>query len=152
MLLFFRHVRFLCIIRPIYIETVPHRNSPPALLLRQGWREGGKTRKRTLANLSHWPPQKIENLRRLLRDEELVSPQDLCTTRQTLPHGHLQALLAMIRQLGLDPLIARQRSRERDWVVAMIAQRLLAPSSEMGHDARGAHPHLSRGVGSGGRQ
>jgi hypothetical protein len=64
----------------MYIETVPNRNSPPAILLREGWREDGKTRKRTLANLSHWPKQKIETLRRLLRDEELVSLQDLFTT------------------------------------------------------------------------
>ncbi len=60
---------------PMYIETVPNRNSPPAILLRQGWREGGKTRKRTLANLLHWPKPKIETLRRLLRDETLVSPR-----------------------------------------------------------------------------
>src|SRR5215831_18229194 len=69
----------------MYIETVPNRNSPPAILLREGWREGKKTLKRTLANLSHWPTQKIEALRRLLRDETLVSPQELFTTRRTLP-------------------------------------------------------------------
>ena len=68
----------------MYIETVPNRNSPPAILLRQGWRAGRKTHKRTLANLSHWPKQKIEAFRRLLHDETLVSPQDLFTTRQTL--------------------------------------------------------------------
>ena len=116
----------------MYIETVPNRNSPPALLLREGWREGNKTRKRTLANLSHWPKAKIETFRRLLRDEELVSPQDLFTTRQTLPHGHVEAILAMIRKLGLDAVIASQRSRGRDLVVAMIAQRLIAPASKLG--------------------
>jgi transposase len=116
----------------MYIETIPNRNSPPAILLREGWREDGKTRKRTLANLSHWPTQKIETLRRVLRDETLVSPQELFTTRQTLPHGHVEAILAMIRKLGLDSVIASQRCRERDLVVAMIAQRLIAPSSKLG--------------------
>jgi transposase len=116
----------------MYIETVPNRNSPPAILLREGWREHGKTRKRTLANLSHWPQPKIETLRRLLRDETLVSPHDLFTTNQTLPHGHVEALLALICKLGLDAMIASQRSRERDLVVAMIVQRLIAPASKLG--------------------
>ena len=115
----------------MYIETVPNRNSPPAILLREGWREGPKTRKRTLANLSHWPAHKIETLRRLLRDETLVSPQDLFTTRQTLPHGHVEAILAMIRKLHLDTLIASQRCRERDLVVAMMVQRLIDPCSKL---------------------
>jgi len=115
----------------MYIETVPNRNSPPAILLREGWREGKKTVKRTLANLSHWPAQKIESLRRLLRDETLVSPQELFTTQQTLPHGHVQAVLGIIRKLGLAALISAKRCRERDRVVAMIAQRLLDPCSKL---------------------
>jgi transposase len=116
----------------MYIETVPNRNSPPAILLREGWREGTKTRKRTLANLSHWPKPKIEALRRLLRDQTLVSPEEVFSTRQTVPHGHVEALLAMIRKLTLDSVIASQRSRERDLVVSMIAQRLMAPASKLG--------------------
>jgi transposase/ribosomal protein L35 len=115
----------------MYIETVPNRNSPPALLLREGWREGQKTHKRTLANLSHWPEQKIETLRRLLRDETLVSPQDLFSTRATLPHGHVEALLALMRKLDLAPLIAAKRCRERDLVVGMIVQRLIDPCSKL---------------------
>ena len=115
----------------MYIETVPNRNSPPAILLREGWREGHKTRKRTLANLSHWPAQKIETLRRLLRDETLVSPQELFTTQRTLPHGHVQAVLGTIRQLGLEAILATRRCRERDLVVAMIAQRVLDPCSKL---------------------
>jgi transposase len=115
----------------MYIETVPNRNSPPAILLREGWREGHKTRKRTLANLSDWPTPKIENLRRLLRDETLVSPQDLFTTQQTLPHGHVQAVLGTIRKLGLEAMIYTKRCPERDLVVAMIAQRLLDPCSKL---------------------
>ena len=115
----------------MYIETVPNRNSPPAILLREGWREGKKTLKRTLANLSHWPTQKIEALRRLLRDETLVSPQELFTTRRTLPHGHVQAVLGIIRKLGLAAIISAKHCRERDLVVAMIAQRLLDPCSKL---------------------
>jgi len=121
----------MCIIDPMYIETVPNRNSPPAILLREGWREGNKTRKRTLANLSHWPAQKIETLRRLLRDETLVSPQELFTTQRTLPHGHVQAVLGTLRQLDLEAILSAKRCRERDLVVAMITQRLLDPCSKL---------------------
>jgi transposase len=115
----------------MYIETVPNRNSPPAILLREGWRDGSKTHKRTLANLSHWPPQKIETFRRLLQDEPLVSPQDLFSTQKTLPHGHVQAILIAMRKLGLDSLIASKRCRERNLVMAMIAARLLHPCSKL---------------------
>jgi transposase len=115
----------------MYVETVPNRNSPPAILLRQGWREGKKTHKRTLANLSDWPPEKIESLRRLLRDEPLVSPHDLFRTQQTMPHGHVEAILQAIAKLGLDTFLAPKRCRERDLVVAMIAERLLHPCSKL---------------------
>ena len=115
----------------MYIDTVPNRTSPPAILLREGWREGHKTRKRTLANLSHWSAHKVDALRRLLRDEVLVSPQELFETAQTRPHGHVEAVLGTIRHLGLDRLIASKRSRERDLVIAMIAERLLQPCSKL---------------------
>jgi transposase len=115
----------------MYVEIVPNRNSPPAILLREGWREGNKTRKRTLANLSDWPKEKIESLRRLLRDEPLVSPQDLFRTQQTLPHGHVEAILNTMRKLGLDSLISAKRCRERDLVLAMIAERLIHPCSKL---------------------
>jgi len=115
----------------MYIETVPNRNSPPAILLRQAWREGKKTCKRTLANLSDWPQEKIETFRRLLQDEPLVSPHDLFTTQNSLPHGHVEAILQMIRKLELERLISSQPCRERDLVVAMIVQRLIAPVSKL---------------------
>ena len=118
-------------IEPMYIDVVPNRNSPPAVLLREAWREGKKTCKRTLANLSDWPKEKIETFRRLLRDEPLVSPQDLFATQKTLPHGHVQAVREMIAKLELDRLISAQHCRERDLVVAMIVQRLLAPCSKL---------------------
>ena len=115
----------------MYIETVPNRNSPPAILLRQAWREGKKTCKRTLANLSDWPQEKIETFRRLLQDEPLVSPHDLFTTQNSLPHGHVEAILQMIRKLELERLLSSQLCRERDLVVAMIVQRLIAPVSKL---------------------
>jgi len=115
----------------MYISVVPTRNSPPAILLREGWREGSKTRQRTLANLSSWPAEKIETFRRLLRDETLVSPHDLLATQKTLPHGHVEAVLLAVRKLGLDSLIASQPCRERDLVLAMIVQRLLDPCSKL---------------------
>lgn len=115
----------------MYIDTVPNRHSPPAILLREGWREGHRTHKRTLANLSHWPAHKVETLRRLLRDEVLVSPADLFETERTRPHRHVEAVLGTIRRLGLDRLIASKRSRERDLVIAMIAERLLQPCSKL---------------------
>jgi len=115
----------------MYVETVPNRNSPPAILLREGWREGKKTLKRTLANISDWPQPKVETLRRLLRDETLVSPDDLFTTERTLPHGHVEAILGTVRKLGLDSIISSKRCRERDLVVAMIAERLIYPCSKL---------------------
>jgi transposase len=115
----------------MYIETVPNRKSPPAILLRQGWREGKKTRKRTLANLSDWPQPQIQTLRRALRGETLVSPQDLLSTARTAPHGHVEAILAMIRRLDLETVIASKPCRERDLVVGMIVQRLISPASKL---------------------
>jgi transposase len=115
----------------MYIDSVPNRNSPPAILLREGWREGKRTCKRTLANISDWPQNKIETLRRLLRDEMLVSPNDLFRTERTLPHGHVEAILGTIRKLGLESVISSKPCRERNLVVAMIAERLIHPCSKL---------------------
>jgi ribosomal protein L35 len=121
----------VCFVVCLYISTVPNRNSPPANLLREGRREGKKTGQRTLANLSHWPKEKIETFCRLLRDETLVSPQDLVPTRQTLPHGPVEGILSRIGKLELDRLISAQRCRERDLVVAIVVQRLIDPRSRL---------------------
>ena len=115
----------------MYVEIVPNRNSRPAVLLREGWREGKKVCKRTLANLSHWPARKIELLRRLLKDEALVSPSEAFSIERSLPHGHVEAVLTAIQRLGLDRLIGAKRTRERDLVVAMIAERLIRPCSKL---------------------
>jgi len=115
----------------MYIERVPNRSSPPAILLREGWREGGKVRKRTLANLSHWPAEKVEALRRVLRGEALAAPADAFAITRSRPHGHVAAVLAAVRQLGLERLLAPRRSPERDRAVALLVSRVLAPDSKL---------------------
>ena len=115
----------------MYVETVPNRNSPPAILLREGRREGKKVHKRTLANLTHWPKDKIERLRRVLKNEPLVHPDQLFLIERSLPHGHVEILLEAIRQLKLPALIDPRPSPKRDRVLAMIVQRLLHPASKL---------------------
>ena len=115
----------------MYVEAVPNRNSPPAILLREGWREGRKTRKRTLANLSHWPPAKVNLLRRVLQGETLLSPSEVLLLSRSLPHGHVAAVLGTLRRLGLEKLLDRKHHRQRDLVVAMIVARLIEPQSKL---------------------
>ena len=115
----------------MYIETVPNRNSPPTVLLREGWREGKKVRKRTLANLSKLPPEAVQVLKRVLRGETLVSAEDELCIERSLPHGAVAAVVGMIKKLKLDQLLASRRSPERDRVLALVAARVLAPSSRL---------------------
>lgn len=115
----------------MYVERIPNRNSPPAVLLRHAWREGKRIRKRTLANLSDWPEAQIESLRRVLRGETLLSPTDLFAIEHSSPHGHVEAVLGTMRKLGLPGLIAAKPCRERELVLAMIAERLLVPCSKL---------------------
>jgi hypothetical protein len=115
----------------MYVERIPNRNSPPAILLRHAWREGKRIRKRTLANLSDWPEAQIESLRRVLRGETLLSPGGLFAIERSRPHGHVEAVLGTMRKLGLPGLIAAKPCRERELVLAMIAERLLVPCSKL---------------------
>ena len=115
----------------MYIETVPNRNSRPAILLRQGWREGKRVRKKTLANLTDWPSEKVEALRQVLKGRRLIAPEDAFTVERSRPHGHVEALLSVCRRLGLERLIAAKRCRERDRVLAMVLERLLHPASKL---------------------
>jgi len=115
----------------MYIETVPNRNSRPAILLRQGWREGKRVRKKTLANLTHWPTEKVEALRQVLKDQRLIAPEAAFAVERSLPHGHVEALLALSRRLGLERLLSPKRCPERDRVLAMVLERLLHPASKL---------------------
>ena len=116
----------------MYIETVPNRHSRPTILLREAWREGPHVRKRTLANLTHWPAPKIDALRLLLQDVPLVPVHSLFVVEHSLPHGAVEAIVGTMRQLGLASLLASKPCRERQLVLAMIAERLLHPSSKLG--------------------
>ena len=107
----------------MYIDRVPNRNSPPAFLLRESFRQHGKVNKRTLANLSKCPPHVIDGLRILLKGgRALRSVHDACSIIRSYPHGHVAAVLGCLMQLGLHTLIARPASRLRSLVVAMIAR------------------------------
>lgn len=116
----------------MYIETVPNRNSPPATLLRESYREGGKVRKRTLLNLSDWPPELVANFKALLKGGAVVDrDQEALIIQRALPHGHVAAVLGTLRDLGLDRVLGPAGNRCRDLVIALIVARLVAPASKL---------------------
>ena len=127
----------------MYIESVPNRSSPPAVLLRESYREHGKVKKRTLANLSKWPTHLVEGLRVLLKDGfAIASFHDAFDIIRSQPHGHVAAVRGFAHAIGLDRLLGR-RSRLRDLALALILSRLLAPASKLA-TARGLHPDTLR--------
>lgn len=119
----------------MYVERIPNRNSPPAILLRESYRDGDKIKKRTLANLSDWPAAKIEALRRVLRgDAVTASDPKALTLLRSLPHGHVAAALGTLHKLGLDRLLAqggRQPKRDVALCTAMIVARLVDHRSKL---------------------
>jgi hypothetical protein len=126
----------------MYIETVPNRNSRPAILLREGWREGRRTRKRTLANLTDWPAAQIQALRAVLKgDYQRLAPAPGFSIERTRPHGHVAAVLGTLRRLKLDRLLAAQRGPEREAVIAMMVARIPAAALQARHRARTARRH-----------
>jgi len=115
----------------MYIESVPNRDSPPAILLRQSFREGGRVRKRILANLSDWPTTLVEGLRTLLKGGIAVVEEGI-GIRRALPHGHAAAVLGMIRAIGLDRLLGRPSDKRlAALAIALIASRLVSPASKL---------------------
>jgi transposase len=116
----------------MYIESVPNRNSPPAILLRESYRENGKVRKRTLCNLSDWPTAHIEGLRGVLKGGIVIAPdREAFTVTRSLPHGHAALVLGTARKIGLDSMIGSAGDRCRDLVLAMIAARIIDPGSKL---------------------
>ncbi len=124
----------------MYIETVPNRGSPPAILLRESYRDGKTVRKRTLLNLSHWPAEHVEGLRGVLKGGVVMPPgEQPFVIERSLPHGHVAAVLGATRAIGLDKIIGPKATRETDpescrpvdLVLAMIVSRIIAPASKL---------------------
>jgi hypothetical protein len=115
----------------MYIAVVPNRNSPPAILLRESFRDHGKVKNRTLANISHWPPAQVEALRQVLKGQSNVGLPlaEAFEVVRSLPHGHVAAVLGTLRRLKLDQLLPPGPQRTR--VLALIVQRVLEPGSKL---------------------
>jgi hypothetical protein len=115
----------------MYVTRVPNRASPPAVLLRESYREGGKVKNRTVANLSSWPEAKVEALARALKGLPPAGLEGMIEVTRSLPHGHVAAVLGTIRALGLEELISPIACRQRDLVVAMITAAVIDGSSKL---------------------
>ncbi|MCY4356644.1 MAG: IS1634 family transposase, partial [Gammaproteobacteria bacterium] len=116
----------------MYIETVPNRNSTPTTLLRESYRQHGKVKKRTLANLTHWPKHLVQDFNLLLKGGTAIADLNTSLTIQrSLPHGAVVAVLGSLKKLGLHRLIDRKNSRHSQLVLAMIVARILEPSSKL---------------------
>jgi hypothetical protein len=123
----------------MYVEAVPNRKPPPAILLRESYREGGKVRKRTICNLSDWPVAHIEGLRGVLKGGTVIpAEREAFTVIRTLPHGHVAATLGTARKIGLDRILGPKPApaqaggnRCRDLVLALLVGRILDPVSKL---------------------
>lgn len=116
----------------MYIDTVPNRNSPPCILLRESYRKGGKVHKRTIANLTKCAPELIDAIRTFLQGgKAVISLEKAFRITRSKPHGHVAAVLSSIRRLGLDSLIAPKQSRVRDLIAALIVARVIDPGSKL---------------------
>ena len=115
----------------MYVATIPNRSSPPAILLRESYREGGKVKTRTLANLSKLPAEAITLLKRYLAGKRFVSTDEAFRSVRSWHHGHVQAVREAMKRIGFDRLIHTRDCRERDLVVAMVAARILEPESKL---------------------
>src|ERR1700724_3233331 len=128
-------------LRRMYVAVIPNRGSPPAILLRESYREAGKTKNRTLANLSGWPAERIEQLRAVLRGDKLLPAAEAVEIVRALPHGHVLAALGTARRIAIDALLPRRApQRRRDLALALIVARLLEPAAKL------ARRHLKDGA------
>ncbi|MEW6169570.1 MAG: transposase, partial [Pseudomonadota bacterium] len=115
----------------MHIDVVPNRNSRPAYLLRESYREGEKVKKRTLANLSSLSDEQLMAMRAVLRGQKLYPIEALFEVVSSRPQGHVEAVRVAMSRLGLPGLLGARPSPERDQVLAMIAARILAPHTKL---------------------
>jgi len=116
----------------MHVDIIPNRSSRPAILLRETWREDGKVKKRTVANLTGViDEEQALVLRRVLKGEALVAPQEAFEITRSLPHGHVKAVLSAMKRLGVEGLLASKPSKERSVITALVAFRVLAPKSKL---------------------
>ena len=115
----------------MYVTRVPNRRSPPAVLLRESYRDGSRVKTRTLANLTDWPDAKIEALRRVLKGETAIVSADALRIERSLPHGHVAAVLGMAKRLGLHKLLRGFPSRLAKLALAMIVARVIEPAAKL---------------------
>jgi hypothetical protein len=116
----------------MYVTRIPNRDSPPAVLLRESYREGGKVKSRTLANISDWPEAKIDSLRRVLAGETLVPlAAERFEIARALAHGHVAAVLGTVRRLGLDKALPNGPERRARLILAMIVARIIEPAAKL---------------------
>src|ERR1700751_1234198 len=126
----------------MYVAVIPNRGSPPAILLRESYREAGKTRNRTLANLSRWPAERIDQLRAVLRVDKLLPAAEAVEIVRALPHGHVLAALGTARRIALDAVLPRRAPQRYgpsahgldpwgDLALALILARLLEPAAKL---------------------
>ena len=113
----------------MYVTKVPNRSSPPAVLLRESYRDGGKVRTRTLANLTDWPDAKVEALRRVLKGDTAIVSKGAFRIERSLPHGHVAAVLGMAKKLKLDKLLPKSRLGKLG--LAMIVARVIEPAAKL---------------------
>ena len=108
----------------MYIATIPNRGSKPTIIIREGYRENGKVKNRTIANITSWPKEKIEALRLVLKNKKLAPVDKLFEKLSSKHHGHVHAVLKTVKKLGLDKIISAKPCRERDIIIAVIIARL----------------------------
>ena len=117
---------------PMYVEKVPNRGAKPTILIRESWSEGGKTLKKTVSNITHLPEDLINAITLYFKEGKSLAPIDeIFAVERTIPHGHVEAILAMVKKIGLEAIIASKPCWQRNYITAMIAQRIIDPGSEL---------------------